>query len=80
MSELSPSWTAKEAAFKALTGCLAQPIRSWHDLVVRKPNGSPKPTIELAGATHADARAFALHLSVSHDGDAMIAFVVAEHA
>lgn len=79
-TEPTRSWTAKEAAFKALTGCVARPIRSWHDLVVRKPDGSPKPVVELVQAVHADARDFRLHLSVSHDGDTMIAFVVAERA
>lgn len=79
-SSRARSWTAKEAAFKALHGQTARPIRSWHDLVVGKPVGSPKPAIALSPAVHADASLFRLHLSASHEGDTMVAFVVAERA
>jgi len=56
---------------------------SWKDLAVSKPPGSPKPRLAFAS----DARPSSLgstldqlnmHLSVSHDNDHLVAFVVVE--
>lgn len=68
-------WTAKEAAYKAV-----YPLRKlrWSDLCVYK--AGPRPLLRFSDdcsfANH--TKTLRLHLSVSHDGDYCIAFVVAE--
>ncbi|GAA5983926.1 hypothetical protein JCM10908_005977 [Rhodotorula pacifica] len=77
---LALRWTAKEAAYKALYPAI---IPRWSDLTVTKEG--PKPILSLA--TYAstlvrpptiDPALVRLHLSVSHDADLMVAYVVAE--
>jgi holo-[acyl-carrier protein] synthase len=74
---LAGRFAAKEAVIKALAG---DPGIEWHGIEVGK-ESSGKPVIWLHGATakialQAGIRKF--HLSISHDGDAAVAFVVAE--
>ena len=60
------SWTAKEAAYKAL---YPHYKLRWKDMTIRKVD--KKPCISVTFPVQ-------LHLSVSHDNDMMTAFVVAE--
>jgi holo-[acyl-carrier protein] synthase len=74
---LAVRFAAKEAVAKALgaPGDLA-----WHDCeVLREDSGAPR--LHLRGSVLARARALGAdtwHVSLSHDGDSAIAFVVAE--
>lgn len=76
-------WAAKEAAYKALFPSLR--LR-WSDLHLVKDNGaqaSPKPRLvfsdEFRDRTENQASdGIKMHLSISHDGDYIAAFVVAE--
>lgn len=74
---LAGRFAAKEALIKALPDL---PGFTWHDIrVVADAHGSP--SFELSGATAATVRrhgAGAIHLSISHDAGAAIAFVVVE--
>jgi holo-[acyl-carrier protein] synthase len=74
---LAGRFAAKEALIKALSG--EQGIE-WHGIEVGKePSG--KPMITLHGATAKialQAGIGKLHVSITHDGDAASAFVVAE--
>ena len=74
---LAGRFAAKEAVIKALGG---EPGIEWHGIEVGK-ESSGKPVIWLHGETaklalRAGVRK--LHVSISHDGDAAIAFVIAE--
>ena len=74
---LAGRFAAKEAVIKALGG---EPGIEWHGIEVGK-ESSGKPVIWLHGETanlalRAGVRK--LHVSISHDGDVAIAFVVAE--
>ncbi|GAA5833255.1 hypothetical protein JCM3766R1_005453 [Sporobolomyces carnicolor] len=76
---LALRWTAKEAAYKAL---YPRYELTWKDLVVSKRDKKPRldfsPTFaDKLGENAGDVR---LHLSVSHDADLMVAYVVAEEA
>lgn len=74
-------WTAKEAAYKALYPTI---VPRWSDLTVSKQG--PRPILSLSPSFVAvssrppkvDPALLRLHLSVSHDADLMIAYVVAE--
>lgn len=73
-------WTAKEAAYKALYPAL---VPRWSDLTVSKQG--PKPILSLSTSClnfvrppTVDPDRVRLHLSVSHDADLMVAYVVAE--
>lgn len=73
-------WTAKEAAYKALYPAL---VPRWADLTVSKQG--PKPTLSWSTSAPnfvrpptVDPDRVRLHLSVSHDADLMVAYVVAE--
>ncbi len=74
---LAGRFAAKEALIKALPD---SPGFSWHDIrVVSDPHGSPG--FELRGSAAATAERYgvsSVHLSISHDAGAAIAFVVAE--
>jgi holo-[acyl-carrier protein] synthase len=76
---LAGRFAAKEAVIKALSG---EPAIEWHGIEVGKePSG--KPVIKLHGSTAKialQAGISKLHVSITHDGDAAIAFVVAEGA
>ena len=76
---LAARFAAKEALIKALGD--SSGFR-WHDMeVVTDSDG--KPSFLLAGQVAQTARARGvghIHLSLSHDGDAAFAFVVAERA
>ncbi|KWU47198.1 4'-phosphopantetheinyl transferase [Rhodotorula sp. JG-1b] len=77
---LALRWTAKEAAYKALYPAL---VPRWSDLTVSKQG--PKPILSLSTSClkfvrppTVDPDRVRLHLSVSHDADLMVAYVVAE--
>lgn len=76
---LSARFSAKEAVIKAL-GVGWQHGMRWTDIeVVRAPGG--KPSLELHGATAEVARGLGirkLHLSLTHEHDRALAFVVLE--
>jgi holo-[acyl-carrier protein] synthase len=76
---LAARFAAKEALIKALGD--SSGFR-WHDMeVVTDDDG--KPSFLLGGRVAETARARgvgAIHLSLSHDGDSALAFVVAERA
>ena len=76
---LAGRFAAKEAVIKALAG---DPGLEWHGIEVGK-ESTGKPVIWLPGSTakvalRAGIRKF--HVSISHDGDQAVAFVVAEGA
>ena len=76
-------WTAKEAAYKALYPVVKP---TWKDLVVRKLE--KKPILEFSPSFLSNSSLqhsfdgsldqLKMHLSVSHDGDLMVAYVVVE--
>ncbi|TKA58023.1 hypothetical protein B0A53_00425 [Rhodotorula sp. CCFEE 5036] len=77
---LALRWTAKEAAYKALYPAL---VPRWADLTVSKQG--PKPVLSWSSSSpnfvrppSVDPHQVRLHLSVSHDADLMVAYVVAE--
>ncbi|GAA6053806.1 hypothetical protein JCM3770_003045 [Rhodotorula araucariae] len=73
---LALRWAAKEAAYKALYPNCAP---TWKDLAVRK--AGPKPLLawaEDARASLSPHSTLKMHLSVSHDNDQLVAFVVVE--
>ncbi|GAA5822307.1 hypothetical protein JCM5353_001566 [Sporobolomyces roseus] len=82
-SYLALRWTAKEAAYKALYP-LAKP--TWKDLVVKKLDKKPilqfSPSfLSASNPQHSLDSALdqlTTHLSVSHDGAMMVAYVVVE--
>jgi holo-[acyl-carrier protein] synthase len=77
MNTLAGRFAAKEAVIKALSG---NPGIEWHGIEVGK-ESSGKPVIWLHGATAKialQAGIRKLHVSISHDGDSAVAFVVAE--
>jgi holo-[acyl-carrier protein] synthase len=74
---LAGRFAAKEAVIKALSGDAGI---EWHGIEVGK-ESSGKPVISLHGSTAKialQAGVARLHVSITHDGDAAIAFVVAE--
>jgi holo-[acyl-carrier protein] synthase len=74
---LAGRFAAKEAVIKALGG---EPGLEWHGIEVGK-ESSGKPVIWLHGETAKLALRQGvrkLHVSISHDGDSAVAFVVAE--
>ena len=74
---LAGRFAAKEAVIKALSG---DPALEWHGIEVGK-ESTGKPEIWLHGATAKvalQAGVQKLHVSISHDGDSAVAFVVAE--
>lgn len=72
-------WAAKEAAYKALYPAV---IPRWADLTVSKQG--PKPVLSFSNSprfprpSEPDFDRIRMHLSVSHDADLLIAYVVAE--
>ncbi|GAA5926068.1 holo-ACP synthase [Sporobolomyces koalae] len=78
---LALRWTAKEAAYKALYPRIQA---TWKDLVVTKVDR--KPCLDFSNTlversnlqAQRDRDRLKLHLSVSHDGGFMTAYVVAE--
>ncbi|GAA5896183.1 hypothetical protein JCM8208_007552 [Rhodotorula glutinis] len=74
---LALRWAAKEAAYKAL---YPHHTPSWKHLAVSKPPGSPKPALAWADDSPLASPSpdLAMHLSVSHDNDHLVAFVVVE--
>lgn len=77
LQTLAGRFAAKEALIKALSG---DPAIEWHGIEVGK-ESSGKPVIWLHGNTAQLALRLGvrkLHVSISHDGDTAVAFVVAE--
>ncbi|GAA6014615.1 hypothetical protein JCM11491_000171 [Sporobolomyces phaffii] len=76
---LSLRWTAKEAAYKAL---YPRYKPTWKDLVVTKRDKKPRldfsPAFVAKQSHDAGLDKVKMHLSVSHDGDFMVAHVVVE--
>jgi holo-[acyl-carrier protein] synthase len=76
---LAGRFAAKEAVIKALAGA---PGIEWHGILVSNEQ-SGRPIISLSGKTAEIANQQGVskfHLSITHDGDMAIAFVVAESA
>lgn len=76
---LAARWAAKEAVAKVLVDCRGL---SWHDCEVLAGTGGA-PRLHLTGTVLAAATSVGIggwHLSLSHDGDMAIAFVVAVSA
>lgn len=79
----SRRWAAKEAAYKALYPGF-RPI--WKDLEVRKVDKKPfltfspafKPRAEECAGSSLKSEDIKMHLSVTHDADLVVAYVVAE--
>lgn len=74
---LAGRFAAKEAVIKALSG---EPGIEWHGIEVGK-ESTGKPVIWLHGETAKLALRQGvrkLHVSITHDGDVAVAFVVAE--
>lgn len=76
-------WAVKEAAFKAMPNHLLK--LSWHDAFLTKVHGRPMlchtPEIEEAWKEAGIKEAFpTFHVSITHDGGFLTAFVVAETA
>ncbi|GAA5950574.1 hypothetical protein JCM3765_000535 [Sporobolomyces pararoseus] len=73
---LALRWTAKEAAYKAL---YPHYRLTWKDLIVAKRDKKPQLNFSqqflLQNRSLDDIK---MHLSVSHDGDMMVAYVVVE--
>ncbi|GAA5983676.1 hypothetical protein JCM11641_000930 [Rhodosporidiobolus odoratus] len=76
---LALRWAAKEAAYKALYPTLRP---TWKDVEIVKVDKKPflrfsaeAGSSDLGGGTLSDLK---MHLSVSHDADMMVAYVVAE--
>ena len=77
IQSMAARFAAKEAVIKALGG---EPGIEWHGIEVGK-ESSGKPVIWLHGSTAKvalQAGVRKLHVSISHDGDSAVAFVVAE--
>ena len=73
-AKMANRWTAKEAAYKA-----AYPVYkgTWKDVSITKAEGN-RPIL-IHNVKKAKVEMPRLHLSVSHDGDYVTSFVVAEH-
>ena len=70
-------WAAKEALIKALGDSKGV---QWHEVEITK-NSAGKPEIRTTGETAetvSNAGISKLHLSISHDGNMVVAMVVAE--
>ncbi|KAI8055610.1 hypothetical protein BDF22DRAFT_671124 [Syncephalis plumigaleata] len=67
---LATRWAAKEATYKA---CYPHQILTWNDVTIYKKHGQPKIRIH-----NMDSKTNMLdgHLSLSHDGDYVVAFVI----
>lgn len=74
---LAGRFAAKEAVIKALAG---DPAIEWHGIEIGK-ESTGKPVVWLHGNTAKvalQAGVRKLHVSISHDGDSAVAFVIAE--
>lgn len=85
-STLAKRFAAKEACLKAIGSGMVEGI-SWHDMEIINDSGSGKPSIHVSGGVHQrimeslkseNSQDFAIHLSLSDDGDYAQAFVVVE--
>lgn len=68
---LATRWTIKEATYKAL---YPHEVLTWKEVCVSKHMG--KPVVALIDSQR--AQKYNMHVSLSHDGESIIAFVVAE--
>ena len=78
MRQLAGSFAAKEALVKALGGPYGL---SWTEIYVQRDNAG-KPWLEAEGASAErlrEAGVDKLHLSISHDGGMLTAYVIAEN-
>lgn len=74
LRECSYRWAVKEAAYKALYPTYKA---TWKDLSLLRLDHSPKPTLSLDIPTAGNVPV-KLHVSVSHDGEYLVAQVLAE--
>ncbi len=77
VTSLAGRFAAKEAFIKAMGGSGEM---TWHEVVIVKDEAGA-PSFELSGkatARAADRGIDSFHLSISHDANAAVAFVVAE--
>ena len=75
IEKLAGRFAAKEAFFKALKD---QDIFNWKDIeVIKQPNGAPRFSFRNKLAEFALDKK--IHLSISHSGDSVIAFVIIEN-
>lgn len=72
---LGVRWAVKEAAYKALYPSIRL---TWKDLAFIRENASPKPVLNLE-SPKLDNPHLKMHASVSHDGEYIVAQVLAEH-
>ncbi|ORZ33144.1 4'-phosphopantetheinyl transferase superfamily [Catenaria anguillulae PL171] len=68
-------FAAKEAVFKA---CYPHTRLLWDQVSVVKPDDGPKPVMLIHGPPVLADRVAGVHLSVSHDGEYLVAMVVVE--
>lgn len=79
VASLAGRFAAKEALIKAFGG---SGVMTWHDIeVITNDVGAPSFVLTGAAGVMAAARGIeSVHLSISHDANAAVAFVVAEGA
>jgi len=71
---LAARFAAKEALYKALAD---KALFRWEDIkIVTNPNGSPE--FRFLGAIRVYAKSMKIHISLSHERDTAIAFVIIE--
>ncbi|KAG9027714.1 hypothetical protein FRB95_007446 [Tulasnella sp. JGI-2019a] len=71
---LAVRWAVKEAAYKALYPSYKA---TWKELTLLRQDSTPKPALVFT-RSRTDGHRLRLHVSISHDGDYIIAQVVAE--
>ncbi|RKP34233.1 4'-phosphopantetheinyl transferase superfamily [Dimargaris cristalligena] len=72
---LASRWAVKEAAYKAL---YPQRKLTWKEVALVKSTGSPKPYLKIERAQECDGAGHS-HVSLSHDGDWVVAQVIFEN-
>lgn len=77
-------WAVKEAAFKAISGISHPRQLNWHDAFLTYIENTKRPTLrytdelEKEWRKNKESEIPRLHLSITHDGDYVTAFVIAE--
>ncbi|TFL05671.1 4'-phosphopantetheinyl transferase superfamily [Pterulicium gracile] len=75
MRYLAVRWAVKEAAYKALYPTIRP---SWKDLSLLRRASDAKPRLELDSGLLPEASTVDLQVSISHDGDYVVASVLAQ--